>query len=195
MAATEPSTPQSVAAPEAAPDAEPTFSPRSDWLAGWGWMALGAAIVVGSVMMDRLEKQNINPYTIPGLLPGLLGLLMMLLGLLLVLRSRARAAAFGPDALGQAAAAVSSPILSPRVLMVLGMCVFFAVVLVGHGLPFWVAAALYVTVSIISLQQTQRQALGESLTAGAVGKAVLIGLSAGGLIMYVFQELFLVHLP
>jgi len=31
-------------------------------------MALGIAILIGSVTMDRLEKQGINPYTIPGLL-------------------------------------------------------------------------------------------------------------------------------
>ena len=30
--------------------------------------------------MDRLEQQHINPYTVPGLLPGLLGIAMILLG-------------------------------------------------------------------------------------------------------------------
>src|SRR5712672_4139293 len=60
---------------------------RSDFLSALGWMALGIAILIGSVMMDRLEKQGINPYTIPGLLPGLLGIAMTILGALLAARS------------------------------------------------------------------------------------------------------------
>ena len=42
--------------------------------------------------MDRLERQNINPYTVPGLLPGLLGIAMILLGGVLALRSWRRGA-------------------------------------------------------------------------------------------------------
>ena len=41
---------------------------------------------------DRLEQQHINPYTVPGLLPGLLGLMMILLGTILALRSWRRGA-------------------------------------------------------------------------------------------------------
>src|SRR5882757_7518217 len=60
---------------------------RSDFLSALGWMGLGIAILIGSVTMDRLEKQDINPYTIPGLLPGLLGIVMTILGALLAARS------------------------------------------------------------------------------------------------------------
>ena len=45
-----------------------------------------------SFAMDRLEAQHINPYTVPGLLPGLLGIVMILLGGLLALRSWRRGA-------------------------------------------------------------------------------------------------------
>lgn len=62
-------------------------SPRTDFLSAFGWMGLGIAILIGSVMMDRLENQDINPYTIPGLLPGLLGIAMTILGALLAIRS------------------------------------------------------------------------------------------------------------
>ena len=68
-----------MSSPEQAPSASPhqpdvVVSPRTDFLSGFGWMGLGIAILIGSVMMDRLENQDINPYTIPGLLPGLLGI-------------------------------------------------------------------------------------------------------------------------
>jgi hypothetical protein len=37
-------------------------------------------------------------------------------------------------------------------LLVLGPCLTFGVILVGHGLPFWPAAAFFVTASIVGLQ-------------------------------------------
>ena len=75
-----------------APEGEASIHPRSDLKDGLGWMALGVAILVGSITMDRLEQQHINPYTVPGLLPGLLGIAMILLGGILALRSWRRGA-------------------------------------------------------------------------------------------------------
>ena len=76
------------AAPASSPgEPEAPADLRSDFLSALGWMALGIAILIGSVTMDRLENQDINPYTIPGLLPGLLGIAMTILGALLGLRS------------------------------------------------------------------------------------------------------------
>ena len=70
-------------------DDAPT-SARADLRQGLGWVALGVAVLVGSITMDRLEKQDVNPYTVPGLLPGLLGLAMMLLGGILTAIPRTR---------------------------------------------------------------------------------------------------------
>src|SRR3954470_11962940 len=66
--------------------------PRADFKDAIGWIVLGIAVLVGSITMDRLEQQNINPVTVPGLLPGLLGLAMILLGAVLGLRSWQRGA-------------------------------------------------------------------------------------------------------
>src|SRR3954470_2954873 len=66
--------------------------PRSDFKDAMGWCALGLAVLVGSITMDRLEQQNINPVTVPGLLPGLLGIAMLLLGSALGVRSWRRGA-------------------------------------------------------------------------------------------------------
>src|SRR5262245_23037964 len=66
--------------------------PRSDLKDSIGWIALGVAVLVASLRMDRLEQQNINPVTVPGLLPGLLGLAMIVLGGVLALRSWRRGA-------------------------------------------------------------------------------------------------------
>ena len=165
-------------------------SPRSDLVAGVGWMALGLAILIGSLMMDRLQRQDINPYTIPGLLPGCLGIVMLLLGLLLTVRSIGRGALKPGVTLASESGASRK-----RIALVLGLCIAFDVLLVGHGLPFWAAGAIFVTVAILSLQHSQRVAAGQKFTARIFFTTLAIGLGAGLIITLVFQEIFLVHLP
>jgi Tripartite tricarboxylate transporter TctB family len=153
-------------------------------------MALGVAILIGSVTMDRLENQDINPYTIPGLLPGLLGIAMTILGALLAARS------WRPHLLASAARGVPvNRAEQKRILLVLCLCLAFGVGLVGHGLPFWLAAAIFVTVAIVSLQYRERKASGEKLSLRRLITAAAIGLGAGAAITVVFQEIFLVRLP
>lgn len=161
---------------------------RRDFFSALGWIGLGIAILIGSVTMDRLEKQDINPYTIPGLLPALLGIAMTILGALLAARSWRH----GLLAAGSAPADRGG---RKRLLLVLGLCLTFGVVLVGHGLPFWLAAALFVTVAIVSLQARQGAAIGQQVNVRSVVSAAAIGLGAGFAITLVFQELFLVRLP
>ena len=80
------------------------------------------------------------------------------------------------------------------IAVVLVLCVTFAAGLVGHGLPFWAAAAIFVTASVLILQATEGKITGSDL-ARKFFVAVVIGLGAGGLITLVFQDIFLVHLP
>lgn len=155
-----------------------------------GWLALGAAVLIGALRMDRLEAQNINPYTAPGLLPGLLGIVMMLLGGLLAARSWQR----GARLRGLGGVRVDRTV-AMRVATVVGLCTAFGAGLVGHGLPFWLAAAIFVSVAIVVLQAPQRAALGRGLTLRDVAVAVAVGLGAGGVITLVFQQIFLVRLP
>jgi putative tricarboxylic transport membrane protein len=179
------------AAPASPPrEKEDLASLRSDFLSAIGWMGLGVAILIGSVTMDRLEKQGINPYTIPGLLPGLLGIAMTILGALLAARSwRPRLFA------STANAAPADRAEHKRLLLVLGLCLGFGVGLVGHGLPFWLAAAIFVTAAILSLQYQSRKSIGEKSSLRMLVKAAAIGLGAGLIITLVFQEIFLVRLP
>lgn len=181
--------------PEQAAPASPTREQeeaarlRSDFLSALGWMALGVAILIASVRMDRLENQDINPYTIPGLLPGLLGIAMTILGALLAARSWRR------HLLAFANRAPVNRAEQKRILLVLGLCLAFGVGLVGHGLPFWLAAAIFVTVAIVSLQYRERKSTGEKLSLRRLITAAAIGLGAGVAITIVFQEIFLVRLP
>ena len=170
---------------------ETVVGQRTDLLSAIGWMTLGMAILIGSVMMDRLEDQDINPYTTPGLLPGLLGIAMMILGALLAIRSW-RTPGFGP------AGTTDRSIIRAgrkRLAVVLGLCLAFGAGLVGHGLPFWLAVVIFVTASILSLQYLQRATIGSPIKLRQFATAAAIGLGAGIAITIIFQDLFLVHLP
>jgi hypothetical protein len=167
------------------------ISPRSDLHGGLGWMVLGAAVLVGSITMDRLEQQNINPYTIPGLLPGILGIAMLLLGTLLALRSWRRGA-LAPSNLPFSA---HQREVRKRVWTVIALCSVYSVGLIGHGLPFWAASALFVVASIVILQRMSRDETERRLTPKFWVKAIVIGVAAAVLTHLVFQELFLVRLP
>ena len=173
----------------AAASAARGITPRSDFLGGLLWIAFGIAVAVGSWRMDRLEDQDVNPYTVPGLLPGLLGLAMVFFGTLLLARGW-RQGALGREGTWSAAMSAAE---RRRFLIVLGLCLTFGIGLVGHGLPFWLAAAVFVSTTIAALQYSQRRAANQ--VARGLIIAIVIGLGAGLLITLVFQEFFLVRLP
>lgn len=167
------------------------ISPRSDFWQGLGWAALGLAVLVASLTMDRLEEQHINPYTIPGLLPGLLGVAMILLGGVLAVRSWERGAFAQP----RAPFTAHQRETRKRVWTVIALCSVYSVVLIGHGLPFWLASTLFVTGTILVMQRMSLDPEERRLPAKLWAKAVAIGLIASVVTQIVFQELFLVRLP
>ena len=105
------------------------------------WIAFGAALVYGSWTMDRLESMHINPYTAPGLVPGMLGGGIVLMGLLLLVRS-VRAGGFKARRQGNDASD------HDRLALAAVLCLGYGVGLVGHGIPFWAATFAFVFVSI-----------------------------------------------
>ena len=158
------------------------------WRTAAGWLVLGPPRA-GRLAdeMDRLADQDVPPYTAPGLLPGLLGLALLLFGALLAARSLLRGAASARPAHG-------APVAGGRAALVILLCVVFGTMLVGHGLPFWLAATLFVAAAILLLQRPiLRPGLRPNLA--AAGRAALIGLCAGWAITLVFQHIFLVRLP
>lgn len=166
----------------------PGASPRDDVVGGLLWSLLGLAILIGSWRMDRLEAQDINPYTIPGLVPGLLGLAMILFGGLMALRGLRQ----GGLHRSEIAAPAVSPAAYGRLATVLVLCIGFVVLLLGR-MPFWAAAALFVTLSIGVLRWRELRA--ENRLLRGLVQAVVIGLCSGAAVTLVFEKIFLVRLP
>jgi len=170
---------------------EAPISPRADLADAAAWMVMGVAVLVGSITMDRLERQNINPYTVPGLLPGLLGIAMVLLGAVLAVRSWRR----GALRVQAEPATADQREQWRRIWVVTALCVGYGVVLIGHGVPFWLASMIYVTGSILILQRMSREAEQRRLSLRSAGQALAIGLGSSLVTHFVFQELFLVRMP
>ena len=99
------------------------------------WIALGAAIVVASWRMDRLEHLGVNSCTAPGLMPGILGVADRCLR-----RWCSRRARCATDALGSARSdrrcCLDRGTLRRVGAHAAAVRCGFAVGLVGHGLPF-----------------------------------------------------------
>lgn len=164
-------------------------SARADLYGALFWMALGTAIAAGAWRMDRLERLGVSFFTAPGLMPGILGLLIILFGVVLA----ARALREGALQMEQRPALLLNRDTLERVGLTLALSVGFAIVLVGHGLPFWVAAALYLFVQIVVLQYPERRAKGE--VARGIVVAAAVAVAAAAAIAFLFQYIFLVRLP
>jgi hypothetical protein len=154
---------------------------------GLFWLALGLAIFFESWRMPRLEEQGINPYTVPGLVPGLLGLILAVFGVALFFRRAPAAAEIdleGSDG-GQA---------EPwRVALAFVLCVGFGAFALGHGPPFWLASGVFLFLAIILFEWPEHRAEG-TLRYGLI-RAALVGVVGSAAITFIFQEIFLVRLP
>ncbi len=179
-------------------------SPQADLRQSIGWIVFGIVVIVLSWRMDRLEQQDINPYTVPGLLPGFLGLAVVLFGSLLLWRSWQRIKtstdAHPAETVVQSSSAHSvedvergEEIERRRIATVLVLCIGYAAGLMGHGLPFWLATSIFIAVAIGVLQFADRTARGQRWRGLIFSLAM--GIATGIGTTFLFQDLFLVRLP
>ena len=166
---------------ETAPETRP--SARTDL--GWSifWLALGALIVFESWRMDRLEHLNVNPYTVPGLVPGVLGAVIILLAAALAVRSLLRR--------DQVLHAPEGATWS-RFSIAAGLFLIYALGLVSR-LPFWLATLVFVSGFVALFEWPERRARGQ------LGRGLLLALVYGACtaaaVTFLFQSIFLVRLP
>jgi len=171
--------------------ADAPSSPRADLYDATGWIVLGLAIAIASWRMDRLAAQNVNPLTVPGLVPGLLGIGMVIVGVIMGLRSWER------GALVQAIAPMTPNQRQrrKRALLATLLCCGYSLVLIGHGLPFWLASTIYVTGSILVFDRISSDPVKRQINVHAIVKALIIGGLSSVVVWLVFERLFLVRLP
>ena len=157
---------------------------RADLIGAAGWVAFGAAVLAASWRMDRLGSLGINPWSAPGVVPGLLGALMIVFG-----------AALGLRALAQRAAGEAPAVGGKRIALALALCFGFAAGLLGKGLPFWLASSAFLFVAILAFRILDRDAENDPPLGRMALGTLVIALAASAVIALLFQEVFLVRLP
>jgi hypothetical protein len=166
----------------------PVGMARADFVTGLVLMALGLAVVVESLRMPRFEALQINPYTVPGLVPGVLGLVILILGGALA----ARAARAGGWRLGSGSAWWRADGGVRRLVLSLALCLGYAALLVGR-LPFWLATWLFISAFIALFEWPLAGSRRERMLRLAF--ALAFGLVVAVIVAYVFERVFLVRLP
>ncbi len=189
------------------------MSRRGDRLSALAWVGFGALVLVASWRMERLENQGAPPWSAPGITPGVVGALMIVFALALtwqVLRkprgqegsgaaAEAKAADDAPSgAQGRAQEVADDPIAEPglaarRTALAAGLCLIFAGVSLGRGLPFQVETAAFILVFICVFSWREWRA--EGRVARGVARSLLIAVVAALAISWMFESLFLVRLP
>ena len=164
---------------------------KADFVTGLVLIALGIATVVASLAMPRFAELNINPYTVPGLVPGALGVVILILGGALFVR----AARAGGWRLIDRTAGRGSWWSAPgtrNLALAVALCLAYAAGLVGRA-PFWLATFLFVAAFIATFEWPFARTQAERLR--RVAFAVIFAAAVSAAVTLVFQEIFLVRLP
>lgn len=160
---------------------------RADLWTGLALIVLGLAAFLACLDMPRFEEREINPYTVPGLVPGMIALVIAVLGLLLTFRAVRQRVPKKGEIQGQAAAASRR-----RFWLTSALTLTYAAVLVGR-LPFWLATGLFVFAFVALVEWRADRSTAEQVH--ALGFALVYAGIVAAVVTYVFQEIFLVRLP
>lgn len=174
----------------------PATTQLSDRIGGLIWVVFGAAVVYGSWTMDRLVSLGIPLSTVPGLPTGLLGLGFIAFGMVMLLRRDPAQVVSYADT-----SPASEPEAQPhdqgfawgRALLSAALCLTYAGLLLGRGLPYWLLTGAFLLAHIVLLDETER--VPARPTPRRLLVAALIAPAVTVVVMLVFEKLFLVRLP
>jgi putative tricarboxylic transport membrane protein len=168
---------------------ERPLPPRTDLWTAAVFLVLGVAIVSLAWQMPTFKEQKGEIYTAPGLVPGLYGLIVCVLSVWLAVRSVQRGA-LADRAPGSEAPAEGTSNLRLALAAALGLV--FCVGLIGR-MPFWLAAAIFVTAFITLFEWRSGTAWGTR--SRMLATALLQGILTGVVVFLVFSKIFYVRLP
>jgi putative tricarboxylic transport membrane protein len=170
---------------------EQPLPPRWDLWTASAFLVLGLAIVSFAWAMPTYKEQKGEIFTAPGLVPGIYGLVITSLSIWLAVRSVRRGALSGAGASSEAVP-VPDGSSNLRLALAAALALLFCVGLIGR-MPFWAAAATFVTAFIAVFEWRQGAPWGLRLK--RLGSALLQGIVTGVAVMLVFEKIFYVRLP
>jgi hypothetical protein len=165
---------------------------KKDFITSVVLIAFSLTVVVLSYTMPRLERRGIDPFSAPGVVPGMIGLVLLCLALVLFVRSVRRGGYRLFDRSDHINGQREREGAVTRVVLTLAVSLVYAVGFLGR-MNYSVATALYILFFICLFEYRPGQGLWDQrrIFFSALLQAVLASL----LITLVFQKLFLVDLP
>ncbi len=163
---------------------------KKDFITSVVLIAFSLSVIVSSSTMPRLERRGIDPFSAPGVVPGMIGLILLCLALILFVRSVKSGGylLFSPETTQQSGHRGAAR----RVLLTLVISLIYAIGFLGR-IDYTLATILYVFSFIVLFEYRWTEPLNNQLK--VIGYALLQALIAALLITLVFRKLFLVDLP
>ena len=164
---------------------------KADFVSSIILIAFSISVIWMSLNMPRLEEKGINPYTAPGVVPGILGFVILFLSVIMLIRTL-RHGDFLPRFSGSDLKSffMSEGIL--RLTVALSLSLVYALGLVGH-IPYILATFLFVFSFILCFD------LKFDAVKGSKKRIILVALVEAVITAVVvsaaFEYLFLVDLP
>jgi len=174
--------------------------PKADFITSILLMVVSVYIIIESLNMPRFEHRNINPYTIPGLVPAVLGVIIAVLSVALFIRSimyrgyilSSKTTADAAETGSKKKWAFFRKPETIRVLLTVGFCLLYAIILVGW---VWYPIATFVyTFGFIAFFEYERgKPVSKQIKMFVI--AAIEALLTAALVSVVFRYLFLIRLP
>jgi len=164
---------------------------KADFVMSIGLILFGVAVLILSIQMPRYEEIGVNPYSVPGIVPGLLGIIVGSLGVVLLIRSILRG--------GYALHITKDTFVNffkdeptKRLMLTLAICLGYAFGVLNR-IPYVASTILYLFVFVVVFEYKR----GVPLRAQGrmILMAVLLSGIAGTATWATFRYLFLVNLP
>ncbi|WP_373086008.1 tripartite tricarboxylate transporter TctB family protein [Sneathiella sp.] len=163
---------------------------KADFVSSIVLTLFGAGVVVESWRLPRLEDLNVNPYTVPGIVPGFIGIFLTLSGLFIFIRSLKRGGWKLRVTADGSRRWITSAMVKRTVVTIL-ITMVYAVVLFPN-VPFVIATPIFIFAFVVA---TETMKYGKLPGMVKLLTALVLAVVAGIVINYVFQELFYVRLP
>ena len=170
---------------------KPENMPRADFVTSILLMTFGIWIVVHSLQMPRFENLDANPFSVPGIVPGLLGVVIFFLSLVVFLRSLKQ----NGYRLGINATVVGNFLQDAsmqRMVITILICSVYGLGMIGR-INYYAATFMFVLAFLLLFQF--RQAQHKQVMGKLIVMSVLQALLTAGAVGAVFRYLFLVELP
>jgi len=156
-----------------------------------GLVAFGVTVLVMSIGMPRYKDLGVNPYSVPGIVPGFLGVTLTFLGLVLLIRAIIHKG-YQLGINRQTIVAFFKDESTRRLLLTLVICLGYAFGVLDR-IPYVAATILFIFVFVVAFEYRKGVPILEQTKMILI--ALLLAGVAGTAIWATFRYAFLVNLP